>query len=305
MITRVCGRFTLTWPSAPELARLLGVEPSEAFSLLYRPRWNVAPTDPHWVVRLRPGEPSSGAVQHEGEREIAQARWGFAPPPSRGGARRGPLINARSESWRMPGVKDALSSPSATRGRCVVPVDGFYEWVGDAKAKRPIWFSAPSAEGEAPRLLRFAGLWEADPGGALRFTFFTTAANDVVADVHDRMPVILAPGDVDTWLGADADAAVSLLRPAPIGTLGARAVVPRANSVKNDDPSCLDPWDPTLEVDLRGAIVPGSAPERRQSGSASKNATLPLFAGAGVAEPAAPARNGSVHAAPRASRKSR
>jgi len=277
----MCGRFTLTWPSHDELSRLLGVAASEAFSLLYRPRWNVAPTDPHWVVRLSSAR---------GEREIAQASWGFSPLPAKNGARRGPLINARSETVaRMPGVRDAFAVAAR---RCIVPVDGFYEWVGEPKAKRPIWFHArDSAAGDGGTygggvedrgggggdLLRLAGLWTPDgtaTGGA-RFTILTTAANDVVSQAHDRMPVILAAADVDTWLGADAVVAQRLLRPAPASTLAARAVMPRANSVKHDDPSCLDPWDPTLEVDLRD--VKRSAVVEKTGRARSKIATLSLF----------------------------
>lgn len=271
----MCGRFTLTQPSFAELARMLGVAPSEAFSLLYRPRWNVAPTDPHWIVRLR---------ADRDEREIVQASWGFAPPPSSRGPRRGPLINARSETvTRMPGVRDAFA-----RRRCVVPVDGFYEWVGEAKSRRPIWFGAGDGD-----LLRLAGLWEPTaPGddragaGGLRLTLLTTAANDLVAPVHDRMPVIVGEGDVDAWLGADPVLAERLLRPAPAGMLSARAVSRHANSVKNDDPSCLDPWDPTLEIDLASEVRPGRSaapargrrsPKSRPIEANSKNASLPLF----------------------------
>jgi putative SOS response-associated peptidase YedK len=290
MLGRVCGRFTLTMPSAPELARILGVEPSEAFSLLYRPRWNVAPTDPHWVVRLAP-QAGGQAGDATGLREIAPASWGVAPPPAKDGAKRPPLINARSETVaRMPGVRDAFAARAADRGRCIVPVDGFYEWVGEPKHKRPIWFSARDGD-----LLRFAGLWEPAPSGdGLRFTILTTAANDIVAQAHDRMPVILAPGDVDAWLRADPEVAAGLLGAAPPGTLSARAVIPRANSVKNDDPSCLDPWDPTLEIDLRTDAEPGNEkesrmtrPRKRGARAASKNPTPSLFGATGV-DPVAP-----------------
>lgn len=251
----MCGRFTLTWPSYAELARMLGVVPAADDALLHRPRWNVAPTDPHWVVR------ASGASG----REMIRATWGFVPPPAASGARRGPLINARAESARrMPGVRDAFASR-----RCIVPVDGFYEWVGDEKARRPIWFH-PSE----PDLFRFAGLWEpvGDAGDAVRFTILTTAANDVVAPVHDRMPVIVAAADVDVWIGGTGDDAAALLRPAPAAWLAATAVTPRANSVKNDDPACLDPWDPTLEIDLRDA-----AAGAKRRGTRSKEPTLSLF----------------------------
>jgi putative SOS response-associated peptidase YedK len=198
----------------------------EAFYLtevagLYRPRWNVAPTDPHLVLRRSDAH----------RRQLEVARWGFL-----GTGKKGPplLINARAESAASrPAFRAAFAGD-----RCVVPADGFYEWSGTGSARRPYWLHR--ADG---RLLLFAGLHErsaAAPGEVPlgRFTVLTTAANAMVARLHDRMPVILAPGDVDAWL---AEGSPALLRPAPEATLVATAVSRRANSVKNDDPACLDP----------------------------------------------------------------
>jgi putative SOS response-associated peptidase YedK len=192
---------------------------------LYRPRWNVAPTDAHLVLRR--------AAAHR--RQLELARWGFP-----GTGKKGPalLINARAESAASrPAFRAAFAGD-----RCVVPADGFYEWSGEGPERRPYWLHR--ADGQ---LLLLAGLYQrgATSGGegpVGRFTVLTTAANALVARLHDRMPVILAPADVDTWL-AEGAAASALLRPAPEEILVATAVSRRANSVKNDDPACLAPAD--------------------------------------------------------------
>jgi putative SOS response-associated peptidase YedK len=132
-----------------------------------------------------------------------------------------------------------------------VPADGFYEWVGAKDSRRPIWFHAPD-----DGLLYLAGLYETwrDPSieGAdnrqRTFTILTTVANEVVAPVHDRMPVILPPQRVDDWLHVPAANTAAyaadlrgLLAPAPAGALVATEVSRRANSVANDDEACLTP----------------------------------------------------------------
>lgn len=266
----MCGRFTATWPSYVDLVRALdlggmGVAAVDEQSLLYRPRWNVAPMEHHWVVRLGP---------RQTDRQLALAAWGFLPGAGRGSKPSYPLINARSESVaRQPAFKDAFA-----RRRCVVPVDGFYEWVGPPKARRPVWFHPPEGE-----LLRLAGLWGPARGrgeGApeLEFTILTTAANDVVAPAHDRMPVILAPDDVDAWLHAGDEDALALLRPAPSAALVGTPVSPHANKVGNDDPSCLEPYRPEEHEAAREAAAREATRARRAAPrKAAGGETLPLF----------------------------
>lgn len=205
-----------------------GIDVHPAAAALYRPRYNIAPAQAHLVLRTR---------THDGRREILPASWGFRGRFGRGGSGPDRLANARAESARTkPTFRGAFAAH-----RCVVPADGFYEWSGPKGARRPTWFH-PAAGG----LLRFAGLCEpakdAAPGEPdWSFTLLTTSASEDVAPVHDRMPVILDPADVDLWLdpGADLDRAEALLRPAPRGALAARAVSPRVNSVAHDDASLL------------------------------------------------------------------
>jgi putative SOS response-associated peptidase YedK len=250
----MCGRFTASWPSISDLVRALGVSADPEQTVLYRPRWNVAPTDRHWIVRL---------PEDAGPPRLDPATWGLVPPAHARTSRPGkPLINARSESAaRTPAFREAFRDR-----RCVVPVDGFYEWVGPPQARRPIWFHP--AQGE---VLRLAGLWEPGADDAT-FTILTTAANDVVAPAHDRMPVILDPDAIDTWLRGGPDDVRALLQPCPGAWLAARPVVPRANSVKVDDPLCLEPWDPSVEV-----AAPARATASPRARAARPSATLPLF----------------------------
>ena len=212
---------------------MLGVDPRE-FASMYRPRYNIAPTDQHWIVRTK-----------REERELLPASWGLVnswAADSKGGARQ---INCRAETaLARPSFRDAF-----VRRRCLVPADGFFEWVGDKQTRRPVWFHPPDDS-----LFLFAGLYEKwlNPQTSewLRtFTILTTTPNETVAQVHDRMPVIVDAATVDDWLyvpGSNAQAHAeklrTLLRPAAESALVATAVSPRANSVANDDPECLAPY---------------------------------------------------------------
>ncbi|HEY8171849.1 MAG TPA: SOS response-associated peptidase [Dehalococcoidia bacterium] len=229
----MCGRFTLTRKSFRELATELDAFYDEEFTELYRPRFNVAPTDPHWIVRTK-----------QERRELLPAKWGLVNSWSKSAKGAFKQINARSESaLTRPAFREAFE-----KRRCVVPADGFFEWKGAKEARRPIWFHAPDAG-----LLLFAGLYETwhDPlvGDRQRtFTILTTSANNVVAPVHDRMPVILPAERVDDWLHIPTRNAVvyandlrTLLAPADERTLVATEVSRRVNSVANDDEACLAP----------------------------------------------------------------
>ena len=124
-----------------------------------------------------------------------------------------------------------------------MPADGFYEWLRSGTERQPFWFHRPEGG-----LLLFAGLyesWQPKPDEWQRtFTIITTDANQIVSPIHDRMPVILPDDLVDEWLDPrqeDLDKLSKLLVPAGNGVLASLAVSQRVNSVKNDDPSCLEP----------------------------------------------------------------
>jgi len=234
----MCGRFTLTSDDRGWLAAELGVDPAslEELSEVVHPRFNIAPTQPHWIVR---------ALRED--RVASAATWGLVTHPDRAreAAR---FINARAEdAERRPLYRDTFRER-----RCVVPADGFFEWVaGPAAARRPFWFHRP-----AGGLLRFAGLYAPEgaggPGAPATFTILTTAANETVSPVHDRMPAILADdGAAEAWLrAADARELRALLAPVPGAYLVARAVSPRVNHVSNDDPACLAEVDRAVQSRL-------------------------------------------------------
>lgn len=231
----MCGRFTLTKTQFNELAEMLGAEADPEYASLYRPRYNIAPTDMHWVVRQR----------HE-QRELLPATWGLVNSWSKDAKGAFKQINCRAETaLARPAFRDAFE-----RRRCIVPADGFFEWTGQKDARRPIWFHP--ADGE---LFLFAGMYETwvDPAASGRqrtFTILTTDANEAVAPVHDRMPVILPAERADEWLfvpsrdpAAHAKGLLTLMAPAPAHALVATAVSPRVSSVANDDAACLAPAD--------------------------------------------------------------
>ncbi|KYG09157.1 hypothetical protein BE21_19535 [Sorangium cellulosum] len=252
-------------------ARAIAVDPKAA--ALYRPRYNIAPSTVHPVLRAQGGQ-----------RELVAATWGFTGRFAGGGAAPSLLANARAEGAR---TKPTFRGAFAAR-RCVVPADGFYEWSGPKGARRPTWFHLAGGG-----MLRMAGLYQPakDPDAGdigVRFTILTTEASADVAQVHDRMPVLLAPEDVDLWLGvgeeSDADRVEALLRPAPRGSLAARAVSTRVNAVGHDDPSLLE------EVAAEAAAPKAAAPKASPAKAAAPKAggTLPLFdldAGAGPSVP--------------------
>lgn len=225
----MCGRYTLTRQDqiAEDLDAALGDAPTSAW---WKPRYNVAPTQPAPVV-----------VARGGAREIELMRWGLVPPWAGPGGKGAPLmINARAESLEAKAVfRDALR-----RRRCLVPADGFFEWIRDpeagARAKpQPIYMHPASR-----RLVAFAGLWERHGAGeALSFTIITCAPNELVRPYHDRMPLVLPPSAYAAWLdpALDAAAARALLGVPPVDDWIAEPVSTLVNRATHDEPACIEP----------------------------------------------------------------
>jgi putative SOS response-associated peptidase YedK len=222
----MCGRFTITRRDGNSLAAELGV-PADSFAD-YRPRYNVAPTQKHFIVRIK----------YE-NREVIPATWGLVRSGSKDASMAAKCINARSETIEARSAfRDAFH-----KRRCVVPADGFFEWTGPKTARQPTWFHR-----EDSGLLLFAGLYEAwqKEAGAWEttFTILTTTANALLASYHDRMPVILADREADDWMDPRAPAPRALKRllvPAPADLLIATPVSPEVNNVDNDSPDLLAP----------------------------------------------------------------
>ena len=221
----MCGRFTLT--STPdELARRFGLDAPPVLA----PRYNIAPGQDVLAVRARA----------EGGRVATPLRWGLVPAWSdpASAAAGGPLINARAETAATrPAFHDAYRAR-----RCIVPASGFYEWASRGDFRQPYWIAPGDG---AP--WGIAGLWErwtAPDGARLEScALLTTAANARIADLHDRMPAILAPADYAAWLDPvlDTTALAELLAPLASDTLELRPVGTRVNRVENDDAALLEP----------------------------------------------------------------
>jgi putative SOS response-associated peptidase YedK len=221
----MCGRFTLTRRDRNSLAGELGV-PIDGFAD-YKPRYNVAPLQDHFIVRIK----------YE-NREVLAARWGLVNHWSKDASAAAKSINARAESVdSRPAFREAFE-----RRRCVVPADGFFEWTGPKKLRRPIWFHRKDMG-----LILFAGLyesWQPSPGEWQRtFTIITCEPNAHAARYHDRMPVILASRDADDWMdprNADPRSLKRLLVPAPDDLLVEQPVSPKLNSFEYDSPDLLE-----------------------------------------------------------------
>lgn len=207
------------------------------------PRYNVAPTQPLTVV-----------VGRDDGRFVEAHRWGLVPPWSEkaSGSAGSRMINARAETV----ARSPVFRASFLRRRCIVPADGFYEWRREAGKRRPQPFLIAPHDG-AP--LAMAGLWapwRETASGALLLsaTIVTTRANATVAELHNRMPVLLSPAEWPIWLDngiTDADFLADLLQPAPDDLLTLRPVSRRLNSPHNEGPELL-----VAEPETADAAVP-------------------------------------------------
>jgi putative SOS response-associated peptidase YedK len=232
----MCGRFAQP-RSAEELARIFHARPAID---LPGERFNVAPTDEVAAV-----------VEQRGERVVDAFRWGLVPFFAADRREAARLINARSET--------AETSPayrtSFHHRRCIVPADAFYEWrrerdPGTGRVRRSHPFAIRRADGQP---LALAGLWAIwrNPDTAERLytcTILTGAPNELVAPIHDRMPIVLEPGDWDAWLAAETSVLDlrPMLRPLPAAELAMHPVSPAVNSVRNQGPELLVPTGPAV-----------------------------------------------------------
>jgi putative SOS response-associated peptidase YedK len=195
----------------------------------YPSRWNAAPSQELLVIRRN---------HQTGEISLDPLRWGLIPYWCMDPAGGRKPINAKCETVRdLPTFRDAYR-----KRRCIVPVDGFFEWraIKGQKAKQPY---AIAMKDGAP--FGIAGIWEnwKEPasGEWIRtFAIITTDANELVADIHDRMPVILAPAIYARWLGEEPDPR-DVMRPFPAALMRMWPISTRVNKPENDDASIVEP----------------------------------------------------------------
>ena len=224
----MCGRFRLG-KGREALKKHFGA----GTDLDWDPRYNVAPGQSVVTVRQDPTEP---------KRYLSLMRWGLIPVWAKDAKIGYKMINARSETAAdKPAFRDALKSR-----RCLIAADGFYEWKKLGKEKQPYCFTLLD-----DGIFAFAGIWDRwkSPEGKLVETcsILTTSPNELVRDVHDRMPVVLPPDAYELWLDpgfTKREGIVELLQPLPANAMKKYPVSTRVNTVKNDDPECAAPSPP-------------------------------------------------------------
>ncbi|MFQ5660907.1 MAG: SOS response-associated peptidase [Gammaproteobacteria bacterium] len=211
----MCGRFSL-WSNKQTILSHFNLNVAPDFKNSY----NVIPTGSIPVIRLN------------NSRQLINCHWGLIPHRARG--MRHKPINARAESLPdKPFFRDALR-----KRRCLIPANGFYEWKGPAGQKQPYFITLKDAE-----LFAFAGLWDHwdSPDKSLdSCTIITTEANDMMAPIHNRMPVIVDRNNYDHWLQHGGR---ELLRPYQ-GEMEMYPVSNRVNSPKHDGKELIAPLEP-------------------------------------------------------------
>jgi len=202
----MCGRYTLACRDEATFLRSLPFDEFSETRIQFRPRYNIAPGQRSPIIYLASGRPV-----------LVDGLWGMI----RSGG--GLAINARSETaGRIAPFRDAFRD-----GRCLVPADGFVEWRKEGRINQPYLFRRRDGQ-----IFLMAGLWKEG-----RYVVLTQDAEGEVAEIHDRMPVLLDAEAARPWLfeGRLAE---------PPG-LTRSAISPRINRISNDDPACLDPLSQT------------------------------------------------------------
>ena len=257
-MTIMCGRVIQS--STPfRLAIVEGLNVRDSRVHNYPPRWNGAPSQELLVIRRN---------HHTGEVSLDPLRWGLIPywcEDRRAGASRSTPSARRCARCRHSAI-------AYRRRRCILPVDGFFEWkaIKGQKAKQP--YAIGMKDGSPFGL---GGLWEnwKDPASGewvRTFAIITTDANQLVAGIHDRMPLVIAPGDYRRWLGEEPDPG-DLMRPFPAEPMRMWPISTRVNKPENDDPSVVEPIE--LSADRTDRAEPPLRPRRcRIPGSSRSSA---------------------------------
>jgi len=238
----VCGRFTLASP-AETIAGEFGLSDTEEVPEL-APRYNIAPTEPVAAVRVASTEGGEGPPG----RLLETRRWGLVPHWAKK-LEGPPWFNARAEGLtERPAFRDAFR-----RHRCLIPADGFYEWQAVSGRRQP--FYQRRRDGAPFAMAGLYATWRPEEGEPVAScTIVTTAANPLLAPLHDRMPAILSPEDWEAWLDPDSrdtDALTALLGPADDAGWVSYAVDTQVNRAKNDDASNVEPlFDEGLPEDM-------------------------------------------------------
>lgn len=222
----MCGRFV----GFRNLKELKEIFPIDKAGCDITANYNVAPSQEILAI-----------FKHEGENWLDKFHWGLVPFWAKDTSIGNRMINARLETVaEKPSFRNAFK-----KRRCLILADGFYEWKGEKGRKQPMFVTLPDRKPFA-----FAGLWEVwnkkdDPDSIYRScTIVTTQASESIRDIHHRMPVILKPDVYEPWLNPENQEIVDLKNILAHGIqteLVSHPVSKQVNSVKNNNPSCIDP----------------------------------------------------------------
>lgn len=224
----MCGRTTLNKTAKEIEDRFNAIFDADSFEQYEQslPNYNVAPS--HMMPIINNHDPN----------RIHLYRWGLIPFWAKDEKIGYKMINARVETLME---KSAFKNAIKHR-RCLVPMDGFYEWKKEGKTKTPYRIILP----ETP-IFTAAGLWETwkDHSGKeiFSFTVITQKPNTLMSSIHDRMPAILSPEQERLWIDNDLSPkdAISLIEPYPSDLMHAYMVSKRVGNVRNNDANLLDP----------------------------------------------------------------
>jgi len=222
----MCGRAYETYTDEELYIRYGNVRfpPIPDFLL---PKYNLCPTMNSPVLRLV-----------HGDLQFDQMRWQLVPSNEPEFTTKLSTINARSEGV----FQSRLYRDLIIRQRCIIPINGFFEWKKDGPRKRPFKIHQKDQQ-----IMSVAAIWETwrtgKPDAKSSFSILTTAANSLMADIHDRMPVILGRSDEQNWLDPEIheqDTLYKMMKPCPSGWLTAEEISTLVNSPKNDGPEVLE-----------------------------------------------------------------
>jgi len=216
----MCGRYSIT----EDLDVIIDQLNVDLPDFDFEPRYNIAPSQ-----RLP-------VITNEAPGQLALHKWGLVPFWAKDPKIGYKLINARGETIaQKPSFREATK-----KRRCLIPADGFYEWKKTATGKQPHHIRLKSRE-----VMTLGGLWETwkdAEGKEMRtFTIITTTPNEMMEDLHDRMPVIIPPEDRQQWLEGSVEEALALVKPYPSAPMEAVRVSTRVNSPRNEGPELLEP----------------------------------------------------------------
>ena len=222
----MCGRF-VGFRSLHELKKTF---PIDKATCEVTENYNVAPSQEVLAI-----------IKYENENWLEKLHWGLVPFWAKDISIGNKLINARAETIASkPSFRNAFK-----KRRCLIPADGFYEWIGSKRQKQPVFITLPENKPFA-----FAGLWETwhkkdDPDTMYKScTIITTEASDSVREIHHRMPAILTPDAYESWLdplNQNVSELKNILQTGIVTKLKSHAVAKNVNSVKNNEPSNINP----------------------------------------------------------------